>query len=196
MESAVPISDVQLLASRIHSGDRGAEAELVDVFGGRIQSMAVARGKDSDTALDITQNVLITVICAAREGRIRSQENLAGFVYGTARNLISNHYRTISRQREDPLDVDVVVPSLEDQLIQAERIRITRDALSILGTKDREILTLTLVDGLKPGEIAQRMGLNPEVVRMRKSRALRKVVDGVKGLLRKGSPRPLPGTSK
>jgi RNA polymerase sigma factor (sigma-70 family) len=197
MEPATPISGcLHQLASRIHNGDGGAEGELVATFGERIMAMVLARGKDPDAALDITQNVLIAVICAARQGRIRDGDSLPGFVYGTARNLTANHFRVVTRQREDPLDIDVPVPSLEDQIIQAERVRLTREALANLSVKDCRILTLTLVDGLKPSEIAEQMGLNPEVVRMRKSRALRKVVDRVKGMLRKPSLRPLPGEAR
>jgi DNA-directed RNA polymerase specialized sigma24 family protein len=40
---------------------------------------------------------------------------------------------------------------------------------------DRQILRLTLVDGCKPGEIAQNLKLHPDVVRARKSRALKKI---------------------
>ena len=43
---------------------------------------------------------------------------------------------------------------------------------------------LTLVDGLKPAEIAAQLGLNGEVVRARKSRALQKVIEYVRGLSR------------
>jgi RNA polymerase sigma-70 factor (ECF subfamily) len=42
---------------------------------------------------------------------------------------------------------------------------------------DREILTLTLFEGLKPGEIARRVGLSPEAVRTRKSRAVQRVIE-------------------
>jgi DNA-directed RNA polymerase specialized sigma24 family protein len=34
---------------------------------------------------------------------------------------------------------------------------------------------LTLVDGLKPGQIAARLGLGEEVVRTRKSRAIKRL---------------------
>jgi len=39
---------------------------------------------------------------------------------------------------------------------------------------------MTLVEGRKPGEIAAALGLTAEVVRMRKSRAVKKVADLVK----------------
>jgi DNA-directed RNA polymerase specialized sigma24 family protein len=60
-----------------------------------------------------------------------------------------------------------------------------RGALARLNRADRGILLLTLVDGLKPAEIASRLGLTAEVVRVRKSRALKKVVDRVSAMTRK-----------
>jgi DNA-directed RNA polymerase specialized sigma24 family protein len=42
---------------------------------------------------------------------------------------------------------------------------------------DRAILGLTLVDGMKPGEIARRLDMKPELVRKRKSRAVRRIRD-------------------
>jgi DNA-directed RNA polymerase specialized sigma24 family protein len=42
------------------------------------------------------------------------------------------------------------------------------------------VLLLTLVDGLKPREIARRLGLSDEVVRARKSRALKKIIEFVR----------------
>ena len=54
---------------------------------------------------------------------------------------------------------------------QSERRFIARRAISRLRPADRLILLLALVDGMKPAEIGQRLGLSSEVVRKRKSRA-------------------------
>ena len=54
--------------------------------------------------------------------------------------------------------------------------------LAQISPSDREILDLVLVEGLKPGEIAVRMGLAPEVVRTRKSRALKRILTALQRL--------------
>jgi len=65
-----------------------------------------------------------------------------------------------------------------------------RQALAELEPTDREILQMTLVQGLKPGVIAAALGLSSEVVRQRKSRATKKVAGFVKSLSQtQGSPR-------
>jgi RNA polymerase sigma factor (sigma-70 family) len=48
--------------------------------------------------------------------------------------------------------------------------------LMSLNAADREVLELALIEGLKPWEIARRLGLTSETVRARKSRAIKKAI--------------------
>jgi DNA-directed RNA polymerase specialized sigma24 family protein len=59
---------------------------------------------------------------------------------------------------------------------EQERLAAMRRHLARLGATDQEILRLTIVEDLKPGQIAATMGLSSEVVRARKSRALRRLI--------------------
>ena len=62
-----------------------------------------------------------------------------------------------------------------DPLAEQEEQTLAARAISTLDPVDRSILQLTLVEGLKPGLIAQQLRLSPDVVRQRKVRAIRKV---------------------
>ena len=53
-------------------------------------------------------------------------------------------------------------------------------AIASLEQVDKTILEMTLVEGLKPGVIAQRLGLKSDMVRQRKLRATRRVIDFVR----------------
>ena len=117
--------------------------------------------------------------------RIRQEsERLAAFVYGIARNLINNYLRTRTRLKEDPLDAALPLALQPDTADDEERLGLVRRALRTLELTDRTILLLTLVEGLKPGEITLRLRLTPEVVRTRKSRALKRTTERVKNLSR------------
>jgi DNA-directed RNA polymerase specialized sigma24 family protein len=59
--------------------------------------------------------------------------------------------------------------------------------MASLEPSDRRVLLLTLVENLRPREIARRLRVSPEVVRTRKTRALRRFIDCVRGLSRTGS---------
>ena len=62
--------------------------------------IAVARTRDREAARDLTQEILIAVLKALREGRLRDSEKLSAFIQGTARNLINNYLRTKVRHAE------------------------------------------------------------------------------------------------
>jgi len=165
------------LASRIRAGDAAAEEELVRIFSRRVFAMAIVRTRDRELSRELVQDVLMVVIRALRSGAVRETQKIGAFVHGTTLNLIRNRIRQRARRPPcEELDAERLgfdpIPSLERSEI-AQRARRAVDALE---EADRAILRLTLVEGLKPGEIAARLGLGSDVVRQRKSRALRKVI--------------------
>lgn len=176
--------DLPGLVTRIASGDSAAEKALLEHFAPRVRAMVLTRTRDADLARDLTQESLIAVLVAARKGQIRDLERVAAFVCGVARNIINNHRRRVVRLQESPLDDELqqsglpgLMTNVDDE--EADRMRQMTRALSALGASDREVLLLTLVDGLKPGEIAARTGLSPDVVRTRKSRAVKRVLEEI-----------------
>jgi len=174
------------LAVRIRNGEPSAEDEFVRFFQARIAFLVRMRTHDSTAAQDLTQDVMLAVVLALRDGQLREPERLAAFVYGTTRNLINNYLRTRSRlPKEDLIDDEHHMTTVSDPLEDAERSAVVRQALTTLDATDRNIVLLTLVNGLKPGEIAVRVGLTSEVVRARKSRALKKIIERVKRLSRR-----------
>jgi RNA polymerase sigma factor (sigma-70 family) len=174
------------LAERVRSRDPSAEEEFVHVFSNRVAFLARTRVPDRETARDLTQEVMLAAVLAIRDGQLRDAERLAAFVFGTARNVINNHLRTRGRlPREHPIDDDKLVQaSLRDPVEDNERSALLQRALAALDSIDRTILWLTLVEGLKPGELGVRLGLTSEVVRTRKSRALKKTIERVRNMSR------------
>lgn len=173
-------------ASLVHSisaGDRNAEQVFVARFQPRVRAMLQARTRNSDYVADLLQDVLIESICALRRGQLREPSKLTPFVLGIARNLLNGHFRGAARQPE-PLEFPDQLPDLSSASLELEdqnRQVTAMHAISSLDLVDRTILQLTLVEGLKPGVIAQRLELSSDVVRQRKLRATRKVVDFVRG---------------
>ena len=171
------------LACRIEQGDREAEAELARAFHSRVHLIASARLHGSDAAWDVAQDTIVASLDALRAGRVREPERLPAFVLGIARNLINNHHRTDAQRREvtgDPQGDLVVAHADGTRLDNARRLALVRAALIDLNSVDRRILVLTLVDGLRPREIARIVDLTPEVVRTRKSRAVKAVGEAIR----------------
>jgi RNA polymerase sigma factor (sigma-70 family) len=172
------VGDLRNLAERIRQGDDSAETELVHQFTRRIFVMGLVRTRDRETARELVQDVLVAVIGALRKGQLQDADKVAAFVHGTARNLINNWLRSESqRPYLEPLSEEVAQVNLAEQVEDAERLRLVQQALQSLGDGDRKILLLTLVEGLKPAEIAAALELSPDVVRTRKLRAIKKLTD-------------------
>lgn len=163
------------LCERIRRSDREAERELIERFQPRVRTMLTVRTSDRDAAEEISQEVMMAALCALREGKAREPERLAAFVYGIARNLANDYVRRRTRERAEPLEAAGEVAAANDAE-ECERVAEARRGIERLEQLDREVLTLTLADGLEPSEIAGRLGISAEAVRQRKSRALKRLV--------------------
>lgn len=169
------------LAERIRKADPAAEELLVRLYGAPVYAMLLARTGDREAARDLMQEVLMAVVLALRNGHVREASRLAAFVHGTARNLANNYLRSIRQHpNAPPLDARELAATAAISAEDQERRAFVREALGHLGATDRTILLLTLVENLKPGEIAEQLDLNPDVVRARKSRAVKKVAEYLK----------------
>jgi RNA polymerase sigma factor (sigma-70 family) len=172
------------LVDRIRQGDTLAEEVVVLRFDRRIRALAVNRIRDREAARDLAQETLIQVLSALRGGQLRDAEKLGAFIFGIARNVINNYLRSRGRQpAEEPID-DLQIADDEEDDGLADRMALVRRALQRLDATDRRIMSMTLLEGWKPGEIASTLGLSVDVVRARKSRALKKVTDRVQRWLR------------
>ena len=181
-------SDDERLVAAIRGGDHDAERTFALRFMRPVKAMLVARSRDADLAADLQQDVMIEAICALRRGQLREAGKLASFVSAIARNVLNSHFRSQGR-RPEPLELPDELPDLSAPELREEdhkREALAMSAIESLESLDRTILQMTLVDGLKPGVIAERLRLNPDMVRQRKLRATRRVIEFVRGQSQSG----------
>jgi RNA polymerase sigma factor (sigma-70 family) len=181
------VDENELLVRAIVDGNRDAERTFVARYLRPVRAMLLARSRNPDLTADLLQDAMIDAICALRRGQLRDPASLTPFVVGIARNLINNHYRAAARHPE-LLELPDDLPDLSaatDHVLEQEREDLAMRAIASLDPLDKAILQMTLVNGFKPGVIAQRLRLNPNVVRQRKLRATRQVIDLVRGLSQK-----------
>jgi RNA polymerase sigma-70 factor (ECF subfamily) len=173
--------DNERLVEAIAKGDRNAEHAFAMRYLRPVRAMLLARTRNPDLVGDLAQDALLEALCALRRGQIREPRKLTSFVIGIASNVLNNYFRNVSRRLE-PLELPDDLPDLSSssaQLEDRQREAIAMTAIASLDPVDKTILEMTLVDGLKPGVIAQKLGLNSDVVRQRKLRATRRVIDFV-----------------
>jgi len=175
-----PSADEDLVAA-IADGDAEAEQIFAARFLAPVHTMLLARSRNFELASDLQQDVMIEAICALRRGQLRDANKLAAFLGGIARNMLNNYFR--SQREPEPLELPDDLPDLsfwQDRAEEEEREAQANEVIASLEPLDRAILQMTLVEGLKPGLIAERLQLSPEVVRQRKLRATRRVMEIVR----------------
>jgi RNA polymerase sigma-70 factor (ECF subfamily) len=174
-------AEFKLLVDAIAAGDSAAEEAFVARFLPLVRAMLITRARNPDIAQDLLQDVMLGAICALRKGQLRDPARLSWFVRGIARNHLNEHFRGKARQTAS-IEFPDRIPDLSTQRDDAEMNR--RETLALAGIErldptDKAILQLTLVDGMKPGKIAELLKLSSDVVRQRKLRATRRLIQFV-----------------
>lgn len=160
----------------IIAGDAAAEEEFARHFHPRLLAMASARLRTPELARDIAQEAVIEALQSLRRGMLREPTKLAAFVHGVGRNVINQHFRkeaSAPSMAELPAELPAVIPDSTER----ERREWVIGEIDRLDEIDRRILTMTLIDGVKPAAIAAALGLDSGVVRQRKLRATRKITE-------------------
>jgi RNA polymerase sigma-70 factor (ECF subfamily) len=177
----------------VRGGDHRAEGLLVQRYYGRVLARVSAKVGDPQAAADITQEVILGVLCALREGRLRSVDRIAQYVSATTTNVVRRHRaRRVASPGYDLTEIASGAPTPDELAGQREQLGAVGRALHQLTERDRGILAMTLVDGLTSREVSQLTGMSAASVRQRKARALRKlrtrVSDELLNLVGAGSP--------
>lgn len=153
--AAPSLPDWEDLVARIKRDDQAAVEELHRILGKGIRyllSRRLGHTMEIDTK---THDCLVTVIGAIQEGQIRHSDGLMGFV------------RTVLDQeglREQK-------PSQNLKSIQAQKVKIMRQALEYLSREDRDILTRFYLFEQTQQQICTELGLTEAQVRAAKGRA-------------------------
>jgi RNA polymerase sigma-70 factor (ECF subfamily) len=95
------------------------------------------------------------------------------WLFGVARRVLANHHRGGVRRVRlgDRLRQRITAATAADPGSDVPERLAVRAALAGLGDLDREVLTLTVWEGLEPREVAEVLGVSAAAVRTRLSRA-------------------------
>ena len=132
---------------------------------------AVRRVDQPADAADVVADTFL--VAWRRRASLPPGDEARLWLYGVARKALANHHRGDRRrdrlgQRLRERLAETSFPDPGHELAERDAVR---DALSRLPDLDREVLTLTVWEGLEPREIAQALRLPAATVRQRLSRA-------------------------
>ncbi len=139
-------------------------------YGDRIYFIALRELRSPAAADDVRSETMLRVIRALRDGTLRNQAALPGFVLGIARNVIREQLRSATRY--DGIEAAGQPESPPPTIDAAERQALAM-ALERLDPREREIIRYAFYDDLSRDEISTQMGIMPDRVRLVKSRALK-----------------------
>jgi RNA polymerase sigma-70 factor (ECF subfamily) len=134
------------LVERIRAGERNAEQELVERYSRGVSFVIRQLASDRDAVEDIYQETFRLVLEKIRAGAVRDPERLSGFIASSARNLVIEQFRRVSRrrEREEPeagQPIASPAPSQLDHLLREEKSSLVRRVLASLPSdRDRKIL--------------------------------------------------------
>ena len=132
---------------------------------------ALRRVDQPDDAADVVAETFLVAWRRSRELPPDGEARL--WLYGVARRVLANHHRGGARRERlgERLRLRLKATVAVDPGSEVPDRLTIQAALAQLGELDREVLTLTVWEGLEPRDAAAVLGLNAATVRRRLSRA-------------------------
>ena len=154
--------------------------EAFSAYADELFRHAFFRISDRERAVDLVQECFLRAYGYAKTGDI---SDVRSFLYRTLRNLIIDEYRRKKSFSLDAMmeneekDADALLPKDETNTLEAAMQRLdgarALRKVSELSPGYAEVLILRYVDGLTPGEIAERIDVSENLVSVRIHRALK-----------------------
>lgn len=134
------------LGRRIAAGEASAEEELVRRYSRGLLYLLRRLGASPELADDLHQETFRVVLERLRRKELDDPAGLAGFLRGTARNLLTAERRKTARRKTDADDEELAqtvhpAPSQLSSVLHDEEAEIVRTLISELPTdRDRQLL--------------------------------------------------------
>src|SRR4051812_30666393 len=168
-------SDSELLEQFARNKSETAFAELVERHIGLVYSTAFRKTGNAQQSQDITQAVFI--IFARKANSLGPKTVLPGWLHHTARLTAANLQRAELRRmrREQEAFMQSAINESASESLWREGSPLLDDAVSALGTSDRDAIVLRFFQNRSLEEVAARLGASEDAARMRVNRALEKM---------------------
>jgi RNA polymerase sigma-70 factor (ECF subfamily) len=130
---------------------------------------------DPQASEDLTSEIFLRVLEALKQGKMWKTTPDA-WIFGIARNVVTDHYRKTSRRSEVALDERLAMPDEQNptqRIIVAEEHEELSQAITALTDEQRDVVLLRFVEGLSINDVAEAMGKTPGAVKGLQHRALR-----------------------
>jgi RNA polymerase sigma-70 factor (ECF subfamily) len=150
-----------------------AEGELYRRFAPRVRLYGLRHLRDEDAARDLVQQVLLLAIGKLRGGSVREADQIASFIFGVSRMIVTDFKRQERRRRS--LRETVLVPAAFEAPVSDDRLDLDRLETCVARLKERErmVVLLTFYAEKTASDVAGELGISEGNVRVIRHRALR-----------------------
>lgn len=166
---------------RIATGDKSALAEFYRLTATQVYSYSLSVLKNRTDAEDIISDVLLEVWRCAPN--YRNMGKPIAWVITIARNLCRMKLRQRSRLTDDPVENVAELVNADDGKLSLEDKTVIKACLGILSEREREVVIMHAVAGLKHREIAEILKLPLSTVISRYNTAIKKLSKELEGAL-------------
>ncbi len=143
-------------------------------YASRVYYLALRESRSTHDAEDVRAETFLRVLQAIRNNQVRSKGSLPSFILGTTRNVLHElfHRRRQRGVTSQPEEAELPTPPPEELFLETEVRQAVEQTIARLKPRERVLLRLHFYEELPTDEIARRVGIAPQRVRLVKSRAL------------------------
>lgn len=168
---ALPPEQAEALLAAIAQGDQAAFEAFYRASATMVYAFALSLTREHQDAQDVMMETFLHIRTGA--GGYTAQGKPMAWVFTIARNAFYQQQR--ARGREEPMEQLENLPQPLGDTDRSDEAIVLRQAMTILGSQERQIVVLHAVSGLRHREIAQILGLPLSTVLSKYSRALGKL---------------------
>ena len=171
------VCDEEQLLQGARELDLDILAQIHDCYYESVYRYVHYRVGDSQIAEDAASEVFLRLLNALHNGRA-PKSSLRGWLFGTASNIVNDHFRIRYRTKDEDLECYEAYPELEatnpeSSLQRAWTHAELRSALAELTQEQQQVVTLRFGQALSHRDVAQLMGKTEGAVKLLQLRALR-----------------------
>jgi RNA polymerase sigma factor (sigma-70 family) len=171
------------LVAGARRGDQDAFAAIYDRYADRLHSYCFVMLRNAEDAADATHETFVKA--ATKLTQLRNPDKLRPWLFAIARNEANaiGRHRARSTPEEDLSESLVSDPDHTYGLAQEELKELVWSAVAGLQDRDRELMTLHLVEGLEGDDLANAVGVSPSHLHVLLSRMRDRVEKALGSLL-------------
>ena len=156
----------------VSEGNLDAMTTIFDRYHVRLYNFYYQKIKDVAVCEDLTQNVFLKVI---KYKHSYKGGKFVSWIFKIARNLFYDHYQ--EQKKTQPLeDIDDVSNELNEEAVEKqEEVNHLMKVLNNLSDKDKELIVMNRIDGIKYEQIAEIIGSNTTAVKTKIHRIVKKL---------------------